>query len=280
MVLTTFRPPESPKKSGRKSFGGEGRDREVPVHMDQIISSLSSLASRYSDLKTKYLTSRRFALQRFFVVDNALLLSSSFAEWKFMSTATKASRRHSLIVDQLYQERDAHTTLRSDMESAFEKKVNDLEQDVRKSVAVTEEKSKKSMGRLKDEAKANKAECEKLRKENEKLQVRLKQQSGVMESVINQLQVDPERPSRPPEPVPDAGNESYIKYKLHELLSEVDTKYVPPLNYSLLDAPTVNPTRTSAMLGCINVLSPPTSPSVRTLPPTSTGSAFRNAHDL
>eukprot|EP00397_Hematodinium_sp_SG-2012_P008860 GEMP01008929.1.p1 GENE.GEMP01008929.1~~GEMP01008929.1.p1 ORF type:complete len:390 (+),score=69.46 GEMP01008929.1:433-1602(+) len=241
------------------------RAEEVKVNMEQIIGVLTSLATSHSNLKTKYLQTRRSSLEKYFVENKRILLVTAFMEWKAIKNAIAHARRHSLVVDQLYQERETHTNLRQELEGAFERKVDDIQSEARKSIVNVEDQSKKTVGTIKDELKVKTALLEQLQKENENLRARLGGQHLVMSSIRQQIETLEEPPRKKlPSSLLSATEDSfsgqeptvYVRDKLHDILFHIDPKYVPPLKHAIsLDSTHPAQSPQSSQFGKISVQS-------------------------
>lgn len=232
------RPASSDAGSTRGPPGIVGSSKEkaeeVRTNMNDIISTLTTLAKSHADLKSKYLATRRSTLEKYFVENWRMLVSVTFLEWKTVKNNIVEGRRHSLLVDQLYQERENHGKLRGELESAFEQKVKDVHEHTRRSICEMEEKAKHTVGWLKDEAKMKTALCEQMKADNETLRARLQKQNVVISSICQQVQgleapesSENEAFRQVPEPT------AYVKDRLHDILQRIDAKYVPPLAHSL-----------------------------------------------
>ncbi|CAD7967486.1 unnamed protein product [Amoebophrya sp. A25] len=217
--------------------GGKGiqehydKASSVCGHIDDLVAALTELYEDNAKWKGKYIQTKKAHFSKFIGTNSTMLLGNAFREWKAWAFEQTAARRYdALRMEQEIAEREWNLKLEN-QEKEHDKRLQALEANHKLAIA-----------ELSEQISQRNQELGKL--ESEKTTVFLKGEKSykVLQSLKNQLEaLDDEEMAIHPErqQAQVTGNSfDFLKNRLHDLLNQVDPKYVPPLgSLSLLPAP-------------------------------------------
>jgi len=235
----------------------EQKANAVKFNMEQIMTTLVDLADKHQELKLKFLATRKHYLLKFFGTSDRSQVLICFHSWKNYKLTSKAVKRHSEVVDQLYYERSAAEKQHKSSASEYENTIKEMTLKHSQQVSEIEERERKSNEAWEKLYKEETSKIGNLEKENVRLNKALDKQYKLLETVSDQIQNcqdENESRYRPPrnninrlwnvappdlsdhtDPFTGEKSSQFLKEQLHRLLSVVDPRYVPPLHHSLFE---------------------------------------------
>mmetsp|Transcript_9742 Transcript_9742/g.24030 ORF Transcript_9742/g.24030 Transcript_9742/m.24030 type:complete len:276 (+) Transcript_9742:186-1013(+) len=199
-------------------------------HIDDLVAALTELYEDNAKWKGKYIATKKAHFSKFFGASATMLLGSTFREWKAWSGEQTASRKYdALRMEQEIAEREWNLKLEN-QEKEHDKRLQALEANHKLAIA-----------ELSEQIANRNTEIQKLSAEKDSVFGKGEKSYKVLQSLKHQLEAldDEEFSIDTQRSLPVATNSfDFLKNRLHDLLNQVDPKYVPPLgSLSLIQAP-------------------------------------------
>lgn len=201
-------------------------------HIDDLVAALTELYEENAKWKQKYITTKKAHFSKFFGASATMLLGTTFREWKSWTFEMNATRKYEgLLQDHELSER------------TWQKKFEELENEAERRLKELEEQHKAAISELSDQINARNQQINKLQhekdrhaKRSEKIHKVLMSMKSQTDAIDEDLLLDFDDDAQEKK-YPVNSNE-FLKAKLHDLLNQVDPKYVPPLgSLSLMPPP-------------------------------------------
>jgi len=179
---------------------GMAEEAKQKVHlmhaeMQMVEATIESLQMTNAQLKRKLLNDRKCTLEKYFMSNDHLIKQAVVGEWKELMYMIHKKRAQ-----------DEAEGLRHKEKLRFEQ----------------------SLGRLNAENQKLREEAASARKEIMELKSKVDQAESLIRGVSEQMGRYPVSPAKTTIVPNDAGE--YVKQKLHDILRDVDPRYIPPLN--------------------------------------------------
>jgi len=225
----------SPNTKSRNIQEHYNKASSVCGHIDDLVAALTELYEDNAKWKQKYINAKKSHFSKFFGASSTMLIGNTFREWKRWSFECESERKIVNLQHDLEDQKKGYEKQLAQLEDMHDQRLGQLEQDHKQ--AVTE---------MQDQIDAKNAKAEKLAKERDIVQKKADKIYKVMQSLKGQLldcdDADPnvleDMPARAVDVMDPNNNFDFLKCRLHDLLNQVDPKYVPPLGpLSLMPPP-------------------------------------------
>jgi len=195
-------------------------------HIDDLVAALTELYEDNAKWKQKYIATKKSHFSKFFGASATMLLGSCFREWKSWTFEQGAARQY----DALRLEQEI-------AEKEWNSKLENQEKDHERRLQALDANHKLAIAELSEQINQRNQQITKLQLERDAIMSKGEKSYKVLQSLKNQLEsLDEEEWTLE---VREGGtNFDFLKNKLHDLLNQVDPKYVPPLgSLSLIPQP-------------------------------------------
>lgn len=222
---------DSPKAQGQHpSIIQEHYEKASNVcgHIDDLVAALTELYSDNAKWKAKYIATKKNHFSKFFGASATMLLGTTFREWKSWTFEQNAARKFE--------------ALRMEMEIAEREwniKLENQEKEHDRRLSALESNHRLSISELSEQINERNAEITRLQQEKEILMSKGEKAFKVLQSLKCQLVALDEDDFSVGEngnsnntnssPQLPGNNFDFLKNRLHDLLNQVDPRYVPPL---------------------------------------------------
>lgn len=250
----------SPNTKTRNIQEHYNKASSVCGHIDDLVAALTELYEDNAKWKQKYINAKKSHFSKFFGASSTMLIGNTFREWKRWSFECESERKIVNLQHDLEDQKKGYEKQLAQLEDMHDQRLGQLEQD-----------HKQTAGEMQDQIDAKNAKAEKLGKERDIVQKKGDKIYKVMQSLKGQLldcdECDPnvfeEMAPRSMDMMDPNSNFDFLKHRLHDLLNQVDPKYVPPLgSLSLMPPPHVagGPAAVSGTTYQIHPATPTTQP--------------------
>ncbi|CAD7945741.1 unnamed protein product [Amoebophrya sp. A120] len=224
---------EQPINSEEKGGIQEHYDKATSVcgHIDDLVAALTELYEDNAKWKSKYISTKKAHFSKFFGASSTMLLGSTFREWKAWTHEQTAARKY-----------DAMRMEQEIAEREWNLKLENQEKEHDKRLQALEANHKLAIAELSEQIAQRNTELSKLEAEKDSVFGKGEKSYKVLQSLKHQLEaLDDEEfavtSAHRPAPV-STNSFDFLKNRLHDLLNQVDPKYVPPLgSLSLMPPP-------------------------------------------
>lgn len=227
--------PASQKRSIQEHYN---KASSVCGHIDDLVSALTELYEDNAKWKQKYINAKKSHFSKFFGASSTMLIGNTFREWKRWSFECESERKIVNLQHDL-----------EDQKKSYEKQLAELEDVHDRRLAQLESDHKSQMQEMQEQIDLKMAKAEKIQREREVVQKKSDKIFKVLQSMKGQLadcdDADPNVMEDMAERMGSPADTSFdfLKNRLHDLLNQVDPKYVPPLgSLSLMPPPHVTTT--------------------------------------
>jgi len=196
-------------------------------HIDDLVAALTELYSDNAKWKSKYIATKKNHFSKFFGASATMLLGTTFREWKSWTFEQNAARKFE--------------ALRMEMEIAEREwniKLENQEKEHDRRLQALESNHKLAIAELSEQINERNAEITRLQQEKEILMGKGEKAFKVLQSLKSQLGALDDDDFSPTTASEDlarqalqnpGNNFDFLKCRLHDLLNQVDPRYVPPL---------------------------------------------------
>jgi len=200
-------------------------------HIDDLVAALTELYEDNARWKSKYISTKKIHFSKFFGASATMLLGSCFREWRSWTFEQSAARQY----DALRLEQEI-------AEKEWNLKLENQEREHEKRLLALESTHKLAIAELSEQINARNSQISKLQSERDNVTNKGEKSYKVLQSLKNQLDALDEDDLVANADMQNMNqlsgtNFDFLKNKLHDLLNQVDPKYVPPLgSISLIPA--------------------------------------------
>lgn len=198
-------------------------------HIDDLVAALTELYSDNARWKSKYISTKKSHFSKFFGASATMLLGTTFREWKSWTFEQNAARKFE--------------ALRMEMEIAEREwniKLENQEKEHDRRLQALEANHKLAIAELSEQINERNSEITRLQQEKEILLAKGEKAFKVLQSLKCQLVALDEddfsigEDAQKKEALAQlqnlpTSNFDFLKSRLHDLLCQVDPRYVPPL---------------------------------------------------